>query len=169
MTPGGCGGTAPDTLYCSICVGEIHVARHPTVIRTVLGSCIAVCLYDPLSKVGGMNHYLLPHGPADGPDDLRYGRYAIPTLIERCVREGATADRLVAKIFGGGALQSNAAELTQRVGEANIAYATERLSDHKIAIASHDLGGRFARDIRFDTLTGGIKMRRIAVGDSVKR
>jgi chemotaxis protein CheD len=136
------------------------------VIRTVLGSCIAVCLYDPVAKIGGMNHYLLPSGSAE---DLRYGKAAIPMLIEQCVREGASEERLVAKIFGGAAMQPNAKELSQRVGEANIAFATERLGEHNIPIASHDLGGRYARDIRFDTATGGIKVRRIAVTEILPR
>ena len=148
----------------SISVGELHVSHAGPLIRTVLGSCIAVCLFDPRARIGGMNHYLLPYGPAGSPTDCRYGEHAIPLLVQRCMAKGAAPDRLVAKIFGGASMQEPRVDAIQRVGEINIAFAVEELADRSIPILGQDVGGRFARDIRFDTMAGSVKVKRILIG-----
>lgn len=150
----------------SINVGEMHISVNGSLIRTVLGSCIAVCLFDARSGVAGMNHFLLPYGPADSPADCRYGEHAIPWLIQRCISKGASPERMVAKIFGGASMQSSIGDISQRVGEMNIVFAIEELTNRTIPISSQDVGGCFARDIRFDTLSGAVRVRRIPVGST---
>ncbi|MDR3706836.1 MAG: chemotaxis protein CheD [Capsulimonadaceae bacterium] len=114
-----------------------------------------------------MNHYLLPYGPSGSPSDCRYGEYAIPLLIQRCIAKGASPERLIAKIFGGASMQTPSGDAAQRVGELNIGFAVEELTDRAIPIAGQDVGGRFARDIRFDTQTGGVRVKRILIGASL--
>ncbi|RZL41184.1 MAG: chemoreceptor glutamine deamidase CheD, partial [Variovorax sp.] len=84
--------------------GEYHVTRDDMVIVTVLGSCVAACLRDPDSGIGGMNHFLLPDTAssrdAEG-DSARYGSYAMEVLINQIVKLGARRHRLEAKVFGG--------------------------------------------------------------------
>lgn len=111
-----------------------------------------------------MNHYLLPSGPRDAANDPRYGGFAIPHLIQRCVAEGASPDRMEAKIFGGAVMKAPSGDLMRQVGTINISCAVEELSKRSIPIIHQDVGGRFARDVRFDTKSGAVKLKRIFVG-----
>src|SRR5580658_1868975 len=86
----------------SIHIGEIFASREPAVVRTVLGSCIAVCLRDPVAGVGGMNHFLLPYGGHNELASARYGIHAMELLINDCMKVGADRAKLEAKVFGGG-------------------------------------------------------------------
>src|SRR5579864_2623576 len=81
--------------------GQMFVAREPTVITTILGSCAALCLWDRKKKIGGMNHYLLPDGTDSGPNRLRYGNIANPALLNEIISMGCEVKDLQAKIFGG--------------------------------------------------------------------
>jgi chemotaxis protein CheD len=128
-----------------------------------------VCLYDAEVGIGGMNHYLLPHGPQGSLPDCRYGVHAIPQLIQRCIAKGARQDHMIAKVFGGGSMQVNSSDPSQRVGQLNIIHAVEELTMRNIMIASQDVGGRFARDIRFDITTGSVRVKRMLVGEAPKR
>ena len=87
----------------SIHIGGYHASREPSVIHTVLGSCVAVCLFDPVNRVGGMNHILLP-GKADMRHfdvSARYGINAMELLINKMMQLGGSRNRFLAKVFGG--------------------------------------------------------------------
>ncbi|MDM8535516.1 chemotaxis protein CheD, partial [Desulfobacterales bacterium HSG17] len=89
--------------HVDIHIGEFHASGQPTVISTLLGSCVAVCLYDPIKQIGGMNHILMP-GRADMKRfdmSARYGINAMELLINRIMNLGGKRRNLVAKIFGG--------------------------------------------------------------------
>ena len=86
--------------------GDIFVNLSPHSITTVLGSCIAVCMYDYKLKIGGMNHYLLPFWNGEGLASPRYGNIAIPKLIEKLLSLGSERKNLRAKVFGGGMVLS---------------------------------------------------------------
>src|SRR5262245_44710338 len=87
------------TLY----IGDLRASAEPLLIKTLLGSCIAVTLWDPDTGAGGMNHFMLPRaftGP--GPDSSRFGVHAMDLLIGGVMKAGGDRRRFVAKVFGGG-------------------------------------------------------------------
>ena len=98
------GAMNPVKKEVAIHIGECHVSREPTVIRTLLGSCVAVCVFDPVTQVGGMNHILLP-GQADLQHydaPTRYALNAMDLLINDIMKLGGKRYNLTAKVFGGG-------------------------------------------------------------------
>lgn len=138
------------TRITQICGGDCLVSGDAAdMFHTVLGSCIAACIFDPVAGVGGMNHYLLPHNKQD-EQNMRYGDEALPRLLEQLCRKGAAPRRLKAKLYGGASTLACDAD----IGEMNIALAHRFLRHHNIPIADTDLGGRSARWIKFHPTTG---------------
>jgi chemotaxis protein CheD len=137
--------------------GTSHCARRPAVVTTVLGSCVAVCLWDSVTHAGGMNHYLLPHAP---PGDIseRFGDVANERLIGRMIQLGARRENLRAKVFGGASVLAVEAE-GRSVGEANVEVALEQLRRHRIPIVVRRTGGRRGRLIRLFTDTGEVELQ----------
>jgi chemotaxis protein CheD len=141
----------PSTLYAS---------RHPSFVSTILGSCVAVCIYDPVLKFGGINHYMLPYWNGQGLASPKFGNIAITKLIEKMVSLGSNQNQLVAKVFGGGnVIEANKANFM--IGERNINVATEILKDLGINIISHSVGGIQGRRLLFDTATGEVRQKMI--------
>lgn len=133
----------------------IFAERQPYLVDTILGSCVAVCLYDQHWKFGGMNHYMLPLWNGIGLASPKYGNIAIEKLVEKMLRTGASKPHLVAKIFGGANQMSSAVS----VGERNIQVAREALQELKIPIVAENVGGTVGRKIRFDTSCGQVLMK----------
>ena len=132
--------------------GQIVVAEQETLISTLLGSCVAVCLHDPLTKIGGMNHYLLPEVTGTEKPSPRYGVFAIPELIKELDKKGADIYQLQAKIFGGGnVLAEN--KIGESIGRRNIEIAEKMLKENGIWVVRKDVGGDRGRKITFDTTT----------------
>lgn len=147
----------------TIRIGGVFATDREAVIRTVLGSCIAVCLYDPISRVGGMNHFMLP-SPEDSNErhDLtRFGVNAMEVLIGSCQRLGARRDRLLAKLFGGGHVL-NTANHEQSVPVRNIAFIEEFVNDEGLRVVSRDLGGSLPRRVHFYPHSGKVLVKRLA-------
>jgi chemotaxis protein CheD len=147
--------------------GESHVSADPQVVMTtVLGSCIAACLRDPTTGIGGMNHFLLPDtgGRAnnDNGDAVRYGAYAMELLINGLLKKGARRDRLEAKIFGGGKLFDGLSD----VGASNAEFAERFLRDEGIPIVSSSTGGLSARRVEFWPASGRVRQRLVAVDNA---
>jgi len=139
-------------------VGEIFVGAKPTEISTVLGSCIAVCIYDKVEMIGGMNHYLVPLWNENGLQSPKYGNISIPRLIENMLNLGCQKHNLEAKVFGGG----NVIEVSQEdmmIGRKNILIAKELLREYNIKITAQDVGGTRGRKILMRTDTGKIFLR----------
>ena len=84
--------------------GDLFAAHHATAVKTLLGSCVSVCLWDASARVGGINHFLLPHGQTGVDRPGRYGNLAMPALFDELSRLGATSSRTTAKVFGGAAI-----------------------------------------------------------------
>lgn len=139
---------------------NIAIAYKPTCISTLLGTCIAVCLWDTKSKIGGMNHYLLPLWNGEGLASPKYGNIAIQKLIEKMESMGAERKNLIAKVFGGKAF-TDGNSIAYNIGVRNIYIAQEMLRDYNIAIKASDVGGEFGRTIRFDTSNGTVMMKYI--------
>ena len=139
--------------------GGLCCVAEPAVIRTVLGSCVAVCLVDRHHRAAGMNHYVLPGGP-DESSNYRYGSAAIEELIQRMTWAGCAIGDLRAKVFGGAAvLPFGAAEDT--VGTKNVAIALELLRRRSIPVVARRTGGENGLLIRLYTATGGVLVRPI--------
>ena len=139
--------------------GDLYCSARPSLIRTVLGSCVAVCLMDRRTGAGGMNHYVLPECSDDNPNP-RYGNVAIARLIQSMNRIGSPNDALQAKIFGGAAvLPYGSAEET--VGCRNVAIAETTLRDLGIPITARCTGGESGMIIRLHTHTGEVLVRSV--------
>lgn len=128
-------------------------------IVTILGSCVAACLRDPLTGIGGMNHFLVP-GNYDNDlrhasDAARFGVYAMEQLINEILKKGGAKQRLEAKVFGGGNVTSSSA----MIGTKNADFVREFLKREGITIASEHLGGTLPRRIHYYPDTGKVMMR----------
>ncbi|MBB1248780.1 MULTISPECIES: chemoreceptor glutamine deamidase CheD [unclassified Rhizobium] len=134
--------------------GEWKVSRDPDVVlSTVLGSCVAACLRDPVVGVGGMNHFLLPgsaEAMAQGGDVSRYGVHLMELLINGLLKQGARRDRLEAKIFGGAKTIAS----FSNVGQQNAEFAMRFLKDEGIKIAGASTGGDAGRKLEFWPVSG---------------
>ncbi len=139
---------------------NIHVAVQPTNISTLLGTCIAVCLWDPITKLGGMNHYLLALWNGEGLASPKYGNIAIEKLVNLMEAHGASRKRMIAKVFGG-KTGSNSQNIAYGIGMRNIQVAFDLLQEMNIPIEAQNVGGEHGRNIKFDTSTGKILMRYI--------
>lgn len=146
----------------TIHIGDCLVASTPTVVYTLLGSCVAACLFDPKARIGGMNHILLP-GRSDRDavrDVARFGLDAMELLLEELRREGAERRRLVAKIFGGAHVMRIYDE-KDSPGFRNGRFIVDFLVRERIPAVSSDLGGYEARKIYFRTDTGEVFVKRV--------
>jgi chemotaxis protein CheD len=136
--------------------GEFRVSRDPDEqFSTILGSCVAVCLWDKSVGAGGMNHFLLPGGSEGKSQDgsLRYGINSMEMLINGLLKIGARRNELEAKIFGGARISSNLRD----VGASNAAFARSFLADEGIPCRGESLGGTSARRVIFRPATGQAK------------
>jgi chemotaxis protein CheD len=127
-------------------------------IVTILGSCVAVCLWDPVLQIGGINHFMLPLWNGQGLASPRYGNIAIEKLVSRLEYLGSKRIDLKAKIFGGGEVIDSGTNQFQ-IGKRNIAVAREYLTEYNIPIVSSSVGGKLGRKILFYTDTGEVRQR----------
>jgi chemotaxis protein CheD len=140
--------------------GEVHASKEPVRIQTLLGSCVATCLFDPTTYIGGMNHFLLPGKTHDAELSARYGGNAMEMLISKMVKLGANRYELCAKIFGGGdVLHSKHSSAT--IGRTNINFVKEFLATEQIPILAHHVGGNHGLIIYLLTNTFDVYIRKI--------
>ncbi len=143
--------------------GEFTITNKNTLLVTVLGSCISVCLRDPLANVSGMNHFLLPydfdHKSTKPNDAARYGVHAMELMINDMFKLGAVRERLVAKVFGGANVLS--ALSLPNIGQQNNAFVQAYLAAENIPILSSDVEGVYSRKIYFFPDTGEVKLKRL--------
>lgn len=139
--------------------GEYFVSSDDLVIMTVLGSCIAACLWDGRIRAGGMNHFMLPDG--DSADGFgRYGSYAMELLINEMLKMGARRETMQAKVFGGA--QVMAGFTTMNVGERNTKFVLDYLATERIPIVSQDVLDIHPRKVCFFPVTGKALVKRLA-------
>jgi chemotaxis protein CheD len=139
--------------------GEYFVSPEDLVIMTVLGSCIAACLWDGRVRTGGMNHFMLPDG--DSADGFgRYGSYAMELLINEMLKKGARRETMQAKIFGGA--QVMAGFTTMNVGERNTRFVIDYLATERIPVVSQDVLDIYPRKVCFFPVTGKALVKRLA-------
>lgn len=143
---------APRTVYLH--PGRLFASAEPARVCTVLGSCVAVCLWERRHGIGGINHYALPSGAARGADGLRFGEVAIPALFEEVLGLGARRSDLEAKVFGGACLREWPASEEEGLGARNVEIALAVLRAERVPVTSRSSGGRRGRKLVFHTATG---------------
>lgn len=140
---------------------SFFASKEPYIVKTVLGSCVAVCLWDKVLHFGGINHYMLPVWNGNDLASPKYGNIAIEKLIEKMRFMGSDVADLQAKIFGGGDLLTgvDGGQSTTQIGERNIYTARSVLQEYDIPIVSSCVGGKKGRKILYLTDTGEVRHR----------
>ncbi|MBU6995566.1 MAG: chemoreceptor glutamine deamidase CheD [Ferrovum myxofaciens] len=143
--------------------GEYYVTGRDMVLVTVLGSCVAACLWDRVAGLGGMNHFMLPDDLREGGTPLsvagRYGAYAMELMINRLIKAGARRNHLEAKVFGGAEVLRGFT--TARIGERNAEFILEYLQTENIPVTAQDLMDIYPRKVYFFPNTGKILVKRL--------
>lgn len=138
----------------------IFVSREPYLVTTILGSCVAVCLWDEHLGIGGINHYLLPLWNGQGLASPKYGNISIEKLTAKMFSLGCKRGNMKAKIFGGSEILRTSG-FSYSIGTRNVEVAKEMLNDLNIKIVSSNSGGKVGRKILFNTRTGEVKHKLI--------
>jgi len=141
--------------------GELHASADPCQIRTILGSCVAICLWDRRLLVGGMNHFLLPASSEGHPASSRFGDVATRTLLEALQSLGCRIADLQAKIFGGASMFQKPDRRVMSLGAQNVAVALELMRSSGITVAVQETGGTHGRKIMLNTDDGVVWCQRI--------
>lgn len=131
-------------------------------MSTLLGSCVAVCMFDPGVQLGGMNHFMLPtmkRGSGDDVDSVLSGDYAMEVLLNGLIGRGAMRQRIRAKAFGAGTIISSLA--ATGIGQRNAEFARDWLEREKIPLLASDFLGPWSRKILFVPATGDAYCRRM--------
>ena len=150
----------------NVIIGGVRASKEPIVLRTVLGSCICACVYDPVARIGGINHFMLPDGVDERAMPTRFGVNAMEVLINDLLKLGADRRRLQAKVFGAAHVLSDAG-LSADVPRTNARFVKEFLGNESIPIVSSRLGGSAPVEVVFTTDSGKAMVR--ALGDAVAR
>lgn len=140
-----------DRRVINVLQGESRISDDPdAVMTTILGSCIATAIWDPVTGVGGMNHFLLPGGDGEHGGHMRYGVNAMELLLNGLLKRGADRRRLQVKLFGGAKMFEGGKE----IGAQNIAFAEWFMASEGLDVVARCVGGRQGRKIRFWPVTG---------------
>jgi chemotaxis protein CheD len=143
--------------------GQLLVCTEPCRLRTILGSCVSVCLYDPKLRQGGMNHFMLPVSASAEVTSTRYGDQAMKGLVERLERLGSDRRQLTASVFGGARVLFDVTEF-MHLGRRNVEFALDWLSDEGIQVVEQSVLGQAARRLEFDIASGVCSERKLGAG-----
>lgn len=144
--------------------GQMFADRAPGVVSTILGSCVAVCLFDADAEVGGLNHFLLPHESGGEAAPGRYGPAATRALIGRVLTLGASRERLAARIVGGANVLAAFQRQTRHLGAANVDAARAVLAGEGIRVVAEEVGGTCGRKLLFSLGDGAAWVQSLGVG-----
>lgn len=148
-------------------IADMGISQAPDILRTILGSCVGICLYDPEAMKGGLSHIMLPAIKSKTMSPHKYADSAIPILADKLVEFGARKERLTAKVVGGATMfniRDNS--IMGEIGKNNISKVKEVLSEMKINIIAEDVGGDYGRTIDFYLETGEVKIK--SIGKTLK-
>jgi len=133
--------------------GQLLVSALPAAVTTILGSCIAVCLWEPHRGIGGMNHFMLPMNSGSMTASARFGPTAMEQLVEKMRDAGARLPLLRAKVFGGACMFAEM-QSSAHLGQKNADVALDFLKRRGIEIVQTDVGGNHGRKLIFHTDEG---------------
>jgi chemotaxis receptor (MCP) glutamine deamidase CheD len=143
----------------TIHIGQAYAAPLGTILKTIVGSGVVVCLFDPVARLGGMNHFMLPAGDT-AAEWSRLGVQAMDVLFRAVEKAGGDARRLQAKLLGGGQVSRSAGD-GDSIPERNVDFIEEYVTSAGIGVVSRDLGGYLPRRVRFQTDTGKTYVKRL--------
>lgn len=149
-----------------IFAGDWHVSGSDNeILATILGSCVSACIRDPIARIGGMNHFLLPGEDTDSQlsDSARYGVFAMESLINGILKAGGQKHRFEVKVFGGGNVINNSA----RIGSKNASFIRDFLRKEGFRIVSEDLEGEHPRSLHYYPATGKVMLRHLRRKDDI--
>ncbi len=140
-------------------IAQIVVVKAPERICCMgLGSCVAVFLYDPMGRIGGVVHALLPRAPRDAKVRGKYADTAVKALLEEMLAKGARRDQLRAKLVGGAQMFPNLNIKVADIGKENVEEAKKALKGLGIRLAAEDTHGTRGRSATFDLETGRVSI-----------
>ena len=140
--------------------GNLFASKTPYIVTTVLGSCISVCMWDRILKIGGINHYMLALWNGEGLATPKYGNIAISKLYEKLLTYGCKHQNIRAKVFGGAEV-INVTSSIMNIGQRNADIAFDMLKSLKIPVVSSDVGGKVGRKLIYNTQTGSVLMKKL--------
>lgn len=148
-------------------MGECRTSSDPrAILSTMLGSCVAACVFDPARKIGGMNHILLPTTQFDNPEQAsRFGCFAMETLVNSVMRWGGRRSELRVKLFGGARTLQSGAD----IGARNVEWVRRYLELEQMKLVSSDVGGGWARRVEFFPTTGRVRVLRLENTERLRR
>ena len=141
--------------------GQWAVPHEPSELTTILGPCVAVCLFDRARGIGGMNHFLLAVGGSSGRERSRYGDTSCEDLVQCLFASGSRATDLEARIIGGANVGRSTVPAGESLGERNAEMARSVMKRHGIEVGFEDTGGANARRLRFRTGAGILEVKTI--------
>lgn len=141
----------------SIGIAGLRVVISPEKVRTVLGSCIGVALYDTTAKIGGMAHVMLPSSTLGQGDRGKFADTAVDWLLEEALKSGCNRRRLEVKITGGASMFGT--KVDNGIGERNVQAVKERLAHHSLRLVAEDVGGTKGRKMMLDPSTGVVEVQ----------
>lgn len=143
----------------NIGVAQIGSAENPAVLRTILGSCVGICIYDRSKKIGGMAHILLPKNNGKGNDE-KYADTAIPMLVQKMLKQGCSKEFMTAKIAGGSSMfKFKSSTSLSNIGDNNVISTREALKATGITVVAEDIGGNVGRVLDFFLEDGRMKVK----------
>ena len=145
--------------------GDYYVTCQDEVIDTVLGSCVSACIRNPRTRIGGMNHFMLPRPSGRGNDDwdnvtgraTRYGSASMEQLINRILAAGGTRADLEVKVFGGGRVLASMTD----IGHHNVTFVREYLKQEGLRIVAEDVGSTYPRHVQYFPLSGRVRVKHL--------
>ena len=133
--------------------GHLLVSAAPLAVTTILGSCVSVCLWDETRRVGGINHFMLPHAAPGGVASPRFGSFAMSELLAKVCEAGGRRPLLKASVFGGACMFAPM-QSAQHLGMKNVELALDFLAHRAIDLVLVDIGGTHGRKLTFNTDEG---------------
>jgi chemotaxis protein CheD len=145
--------------------GEYYITARDMVLVTVLGSCVAACVYDHAKGIGGMNHFMLPDERYDSADlfgpSMRYGTYAMEVMVNELLKMGARRNCLEAKVFGGGNVLRGFT--VSNIGQTNANFVVDYLRMENIQLVAQDLLDNFPRKVYYFPRSGRVLVKKLRV------
>lgn len=143
--------------------GLVLLPNDKTILQTFVGSCVALCLYDSLAKVAGMAHIMLPKNNTQNQNPVPEGKFAdaaIRIMLEKLIKDGASSNRLRAKMAGGANVFQNEGKANAfNIGLRNVEMIRALLAENKIPIVSEDVGSKHGRWVIFDIVSSEMKIK----------
>ncbi len=155
-----------DIFAAKIMPGEYYVSVHGEMVATVLGSCVAACVRDPVSGIGGMNHFMLPDNTVHHSgawentlvsSETRYGNIAMERLINVIIANGGIRSNLEIKVFGGGKVLNMATD----IGANNVAFVKQYIEKEGFKIETEDVGDMYPRKVQYFPLSGRVRVKKL--------